>query len=93
LHGALLDSELLADVYLRLTGGQVSLDFENQARVPVQDEVTTVVAVQQSKQPTSSVRVLKASPEEVEAHNNYLKTLQSEQSDQSCLWFEVESNS
>lgn len=27
LHGALLDSELLAEVYLRMTGGQVSLDL------------------------------------------------------------------
>lgn len=28
-HGALLDSEILADVYLAMTGGQVSLDIEH----------------------------------------------------------------
>lgn len=30
LHGALLDSEILADVYLGMTGGQVSLNLANQ---------------------------------------------------------------
>src|SRR6056297_2703827 len=31
LHGALLDSEILADVYLALTGGQCDLSFDNPA--------------------------------------------------------------
>ncbi|UJF24985.1 DNA polymerase III subunit epsilon [Suttonella sp. R2A3] len=34
LHGALLDAELLAEVYLRLTGGQNSLDLSMQAPSP-----------------------------------------------------------
>jgi len=32
LHGALLDAQLLADVYLAMTGGQVSLTLESQGR-------------------------------------------------------------
>ena len=32
LHGALLDSEILADVYLRMTGGQVAMDLAQQLR-------------------------------------------------------------
>jgi len=32
LHGALLDAEILADVYLRMTGGQVSLFEENEGQ-------------------------------------------------------------
>jgi DNA polymerase-3 subunit epsilon len=31
LHGALLDAELLAEVYIRLTRGQDALDMENEA--------------------------------------------------------------
>ena len=30
LHGALLDSEILADVYLQMTGGQVAMDLAQQ---------------------------------------------------------------
>ena len=30
LHGALLDSKILGDVYLAMTGGQSTLDFTNQ---------------------------------------------------------------
>lgn len=32
LHGALLDSEILADVYLRMTGGQETLAFDDSAK-------------------------------------------------------------
>ena len=33
LHGALLDSEILADVYLRMTGGQEAMSFEEPERM------------------------------------------------------------
>lgn len=42
-HGALLDSEILAEVYLAMTGGQVSLDIDVH-----NDEKTTVVASHQN---------------------------------------------
>ena len=34
LHGALLDAQILADIYLAMTGGQVSLSLERTHRVP-----------------------------------------------------------
>jgi DNA polymerase-3 subunit epsilon len=34
LHGALLDAEILADVYLAMTGGQVSLSLDSHSDVP-----------------------------------------------------------
>jgi len=70
LHGALLDSEILADVYLAMTGGQVSLSFtdlhsadEADGRVQVVHQVTPVI---------------KASESELEAHETMLETIQQE---------------
>ncbi len=42
LHGALLDAELLADVYINLTRGQNSLGMEMDAEVEVQGSVQVV---------------------------------------------------
>lgn len=41
LHGALLDAEILADVYLAMTGGQVSFFLDEQENVDSQDEAVT----------------------------------------------------
>ena len=38
LHGALLDAEILADVYLAMTGGQVDLGLTLESSTPVSDE-------------------------------------------------------
>ena len=51
-HGALLDAEILADVYLMLTGGQVTLDMDtrddsaqaNQARRQIKRKLPIVSA-------------------------------------------------
>ena len=37
LHGALLDSEILADVYLLMTGGQSSLSLDHEVRLSAQE--------------------------------------------------------
>ena len=42
LHGALLDAELLADVYINLTRGQNSLGMEMEAEVEVQGSVQVI---------------------------------------------------
>jgi DNA polymerase-3 subunit epsilon len=42
LHGALLDAELLADVYINLTRGQNSLGMELEAEVEVQGSIQVV---------------------------------------------------
>jgi DNA polymerase III subunit epsilon len=68
LHGALLDAELLAEVYLAMTRGQDSLLMDlGQAQ---QQEVQKIA--------TNSVRnlkVLKASDIELSAHDDYIKSL------------------
>lgn len=83
LHGALLDAELLADVYLAMTGGQVGLTLEsedNTASVQQTDEVSEVRPV--SKR--TSLPIIKASDEELSAHQQYLENLQN--SSGHCVW-------
>ena len=80
LHGGLIDAQLLADVYLAMTSGQVAFDlgFEDEA-----DTRSTTVAVPLSLQ--ERPRVLRASAEEVEAHQNRLAALDKSAADGS-LW-------
>lgn len=68
LHGALLDAELLAEVYMALTRGQDNLmiDLEH----PNLD-----VKVATSDQSRGPLKVLRADEAESAAHNHYLKGL------------------
>lgn len=75
LHGALLDAQLLAKVYLAMTGGQISLlggaDQETRpsdAGQPAQDEH----GASQDHQP---IVIVNANQEELAAHTGLLKTL------------------
>lgn len=70
LHGGLIDCQLLADVYIAMTSGQVGLDlgFEK----PVEEEhATIVVPVELLRRP----RVLRASADELMAHEMRLDAL------------------
>ncbi|MHA6196261.1 DNA polymerase III subunit epsilon [Pseudomonas wadenswilerensis] len=67
LHGALLDSELLADVFLAMTGGQTSLslaghDGEGEGGSAQGSEIRRL---SETRQPG---RIIRATPEELEAH-------------------------
>ena len=83
LHGALLDAEILADVYLAMTGGQAVLALGGAA----------VAAVSSRAGPrmrrTGSIPVVRASPEELEAHARQLALIE-EKSDGQCLWLRLE---
>jgi DNA polymerase-3 subunit epsilon len=70
LHGALLDARLLAEVYLAMTRGQESLvmDLETPA------EMAAVAAAIDASQ----LVVLRATPEELKAHEKYLDGLAKE---------------
>ncbi len=69
LHGALLDAELLADVYINMTRGQEALLIETDSGP---DEVGTVAAIDLSG---FDLPVLQASDAEREAHEQVLKEL------------------
>lgn len=68
-HGALLDAEILADVYLSMTGGQVTLDIGQE------QQQTTASSQQDQQQPPQQYRlpVITASEEENQAHQDWLE--------------------
>lgn len=79
LHGALLDAEILADVYLLMTGGQVS--FNLAADEPAEhQELHAAVSIQRS----GRLKVIKASDAECAAHESRLDLVQKKGG--SCLW-------
>lgn len=72
LHGALLDAELLADVYIAMTRGQfgLSMDFTEDA----DESETNEVQIQAID--TGELRVVYANEQELEAHAAYLQDLE-----------------
>lgn len=78
LHGALLDAELLAEVYLAMTRGQESLIMEL-----VADPTQGLQAETAAEQPP--LRILRASAAELTAHRQVLAEIGKE-SKGNCLW-------
>jgi DNA polymerase-3 subunit epsilon len=68
LHGALLDAELLAEVYIAMTRGQESLLMELSS--PVEQVTHTSLKVD-----LSAVKLLSADAEELVAHQQYIESL------------------
>ncbi|MEM7378018.1 MAG: DNA polymerase III subunit epsilon [Pseudomonadota bacterium] len=71
LHGALLDSEILADVYLLMTGGQTALDLASEV-------ASADGAVQVQMETTGLGAVPRASEAERSAHADYLDMIERE---------------
>ena len=68
-HGALLDAEILADVYLAMTGGQVTLDIGNEQ----QQAAGGTLAGQSQSARQYQLAVILASDEESQAHQDWLE--------------------
>ncbi|WP_423188262.1 DNA polymerase III subunit epsilon [Alishewanella sp. d11] len=79
LHGALLDAEILADVYLLMTGGQVSLNLAADEQSEQQDQQGPLVIQRSGK-----LKVIKADSTEIAAHESRLDLVQKKGG--SCLW-------
>jgi DNA polymerase-3 subunit epsilon len=88
LHGALLDAQILADVYLALTGGQtaMSLDSQKADAVSHKESLDAVLAKLGERRP----RVIKADASEMELHQSRLQAID-EQSSGRCLWLKADS--
>jgi DNA polymerase-3 subunit epsilon len=83
LHGALLDAEILADVYLAMTGGQVSLAFgSSQAEAGWAGARHPVRRLPVDRPPLNVVRATEA---ELSAHLERLAAID-KASDGRCLW-------
>lgn len=77
-HGALLDAQLLAQVYLRMTGGQMGLSLEVQTRR------------RRANVEKTSIPVLRPGPEEQRLHEEFLDVIQTESGeDRACVWQEL----
>ncbi|WGE67504.1 DNA polymerase III subunit epsilon [Actinobacillus equuli subsp. haemolyticus] len=84
LHGALLDAEILADVFLMMTGGQLALLGEEDAAVN-HESVADLGLGTITKFETSGLIVLRLSEEEQAAHEEYLKLID-KKSKGNCIW-------
>lgn len=82
LHGALLDAEILAEVYLAMTGGQTSMAFSHEGEAQQQYDPEHVI--QRITQPTIELPIIYANPEELTAHESRLDIIAKKGG--SCLW-------
>lgn len=80
LHGALLDSELLAEVYLAMTRGQETLEIGGMS---IEEEEAAAKAA-----PLSNIRivVLAATEEELARHEEVLDDIEKSNKGVSCVW-------
>ena len=83
LHGALLDSEILADVYLVMTGGQGALSFDGLSEEG--DGVSRVGAIRPLAADRKPLSIVRATESECQMHELRLDALD-KASGQSCVW-------
>ncbi len=83
LHGALLDSEILADVYLLMTGGQRALSLSSDTGS--QDNEQSEVSAIRRLSGELSLPVIHANEEELAAHQDKLAMID-KASQGNCLW-------
>jgi DNA polymerase-3 subunit epsilon len=81
LHGALLDAEILADVFLLMTGGQSSLLDEGQGR---SEEVIVSSEVKYLSTDRPALKVIRCTEEELAAHQQRLEAI--EKAGGVCIW-------
>ncbi len=89
LHGALLDAEILADVYLAMTGGQTTFALGGNSDTEAGNEA--VAGIRRLSGDRAPLPVIRASEEELAAHERNLKSIAS--NSERVLWRELESES
>ena len=85
LHGALLDAEILADVYLMMTGGQTDLALAVEEQQEQQEVVIDISDIDLS---TTELAVIRASADELKAHDQMLDLLD-KKSENGAIWRRV----
>lgn len=69
-HGALLDAQILAQVYLAMTGGQFTLFSDTEQSEDKKNNENNIIRIDASH---SQVKVIQANKAELEAHNAYFE--------------------
>ncbi|WAK01362.1 DNA polymerase III subunit epsilon [Methylobacter sp. YRD-M1] len=82
LHGALLDAEILADVFLIMTGGQFSLLDEDLAE---QEEVGMGKMVSALSVDRPALKIIRCNEDELQAHQQRLEAID-KASGGACIW-------
>ncbi len=85
LHGALLDAQILADVYLQMTGGQESLLGEDKSAAPVVAEVNPL----QRTVNKSPLKIIYGDEQEKSEHQQRLAEIDKACKGQ-CLWLKMD---
>lgn len=83
LHGALLDAEILADVYLMMTGGQTKLNLNSANAAQQAGDGNNIVRLP-ARQKT--LKVIRATADELQEHERRLDIV--EKAGGKCLWRE-----
>ena len=86
LHGALLDAEILADVYMAMTGGQATLELDG-AGDTMRSAVVPADASRSRR--AGSIPVVRATAAELQAHEDQLAHIDGKSGGQ-CLWLRFE---
>lgn len=89
LHGALLDAEILADVYLAMTGGQTSLSLAGHGAEGDSSGRPQASAIRRLAAARGLTRVIRASDEELAAHVARLAAIEKAAGGPS-LWAQLE---
>ena len=87
LHGALLDAEILADVYLLMTGGQTALALAADRSENEDHAVTAAGVVKLSRHP-GGIPIVRADEQELEAHLQKLAAVNKAAGGE-CLWLKL----
>ncbi len=80
LHGALLDAEILAEVYLAMTGGQTSIAFANEYEAA---QAVVGNTIQRLDNHTDELKIIYASEQELLQHEERLNLVSKKGN---CLW-------
>lgn len=86
LHGALLDAEILADVYLAMTGGQVNLNINEQSATH-KGSSSSASGIRRLDANRSALKVIKASDSELASHNKKLDSIK--EASGHCVWQDI----
>jgi DNA polymerase-3 subunit epsilon len=81
LHGALLDAQILLDVYLAMTGGQTALILDEVR----QEQISVVVEREVAMRPVGELLIILASDDELAAHERLLAAVD-KASGKKTLW-------
>ncbi|MDB0063860.1 DNA polymerase III subunit epsilon [Gammaproteobacteria bacterium] len=81
LHGALLDAQILSDVYLAMTGGQVSMSLSANAGASQTDQAQAGGSREQHDLPVTVVAA-----DELQAHEEFLSYIAKHSNDETSVW-------